>query len=224
MRIVKQISATVLLVMGFWCLARAVETGLDRNPNRLGKRETITAGVLLGVPAVGFGTWLGVDTQLQRKREERDRLQGIFFKLVKAGKGYIAPIRFSMETGLTGEAAIDYLNQRARVYNADFKVDDMGGITYYFNLGNVDTQLLNPAPEQYFDVILEVVPGNKRREIVKTLKQMTGWSWKEVKSFVKAIPQPIQRNVSQKIAEDYKHQLEGLGAQVALILRSHKNS
>ncbi|MEO1350331.1 MAG: ribosomal protein L7/L12 [Cyanobacteria bacterium J06635_15] len=220
MRIVKQISAAVLLVIGFWCLARAVETGLDNNPSRLDKRETVTAGILLGIPAAGFGGWLGLDTHLQRKREERERLQGIFFQLVKAGKGYIAPIRFSMETGLTGEAAIDYLNQRARVYNADFQVDDTGGITYYFNLGKVNTQLLNPSPEQYFDVVLEAVPVYKRREVVKVVQHITGLGWKEVKTLVKTVPQPVQRNASQKVAEDYKRQLESVGAQVALVLRS----
>lgn len=222
MRIVKQLAAVALLVMGFWCLARAVETGLDRNPNRLEKRETVTAGILLGLPAIGFGGWLGVDAHLQQKREERDRLQGIFFQLVKAGKGYIAPIRFSMETGLTGEAAIDYLNQRARVYNADFQVDDTGGITYYFNLGKVNTQLLNPAPEQYFDVILEAVPIYQRREVVKVVQQITGLDWKAVKKLVRTVPQPVQHNASQKVAEDYKRQLESVGAQVALVLKSGK--
>ena len=216
---VRQISAALLLIMGFWCLARSVETALDPDPSRLDKRETITGGILLGIPAVGFAAWLAFDTHLQSQQAEQARLQAIFFQLVKAGKGYIAPIRFSMETGLTGEAAIAYLNQRARVYSAEFNVDDAGGITYYFNLGRVNTQLLRPAANR-FDVILEAVPVYKRREAVKVVQQITGLEWKAVKTLVKNLPQPIQRGAARPLAEDYKQQLESVGAQVALVLSS----
>ncbi|MGP1375288.1 MAG: ribosomal protein L7/L12 [Almyronema sp.] len=219
MRRVKQISAGLLLLVGFWCLARSLETGLDRNPNRLDKRETVLAGILLGVPAVGFGAYLGLDAQLQKKRQERDRLQAIFFKLVKAGKGKVAPLRFAMEANLTGEAAKAYLDERARIYDADFQVDDRGGVFYYFHLGDVDTQLLRPAPAVTFDVILEAVPEYKKREVVRTVQKLTGLSWKDVKALMRKLPQPIQKGAAQTTAEDFKRQLEAVGAQVVLVLR-----
>ncbi|NEQ33633.1 MAG: hypothetical protein F6K04_21995 [Leptolyngbya sp. SIO4C5] len=218
MRRAKQISAGLLL-LGFWCLARAAETGLDRNPNRLDRRETVLAGLLLGIPAVGFGSYLGLDAYLQKKRQERDRLQGIFFKLVKAGKGKVAPLRFAMEANLSGEMAKAYLDERARIYDADFQVDEQGGVSYYFHLGDVDTRLLRPTPEVTFDVILEAVPEYKKREVVRTVQKLTGLSWKEVKALIRDVPQPIQRGASKQTAEEFRRELEAVGAQVALVLR-----
>ncbi len=222
MRIAKQIAAGLLIVVGALCLARALETGLDRNPNRLDKRETITAGLLLGVPAVIGGTWLGVDLRRQRQHQEAERLQGVFFQLVKAGRGKITALRFAMEAHLDGEAAKTYLSDRALEYDATFQVDNEGGITYCFNLGEVDSRLLslNPQLPSTFDVILETFPPAHQREVIQAVQSLTGLDWKAVKALMRRLPQPIQSRVSQSTAETAKTTLEAVGARVALVLNT----
>jgi hypothetical protein len=66
--VTKQGAAAVLLVVGVLCLGRAVETSLDRNPNRIGKRETITAGILLGGTATPGGIALSPECSPPAKK------------------------------------------------------------------------------------------------------------------------------------------------------------
>ena len=148
MKIVKPLGAGILLLLGFVFLGRALETSLDSNPDRLGKRETVTAGVLLGLPAVVGGVWLLVDTRRQQQHAEAERLKAVFFQLVKAGRGNVTALRFSMEAQIDGETAKAYLSDRSREYDATFQVDIEGGITYCFHLGNLDSRLLRPSPQQ----------------------------------------------------------------------------
>ncbi|WP_008312451.1 ribosomal protein L7/L12 [Leptolyngbya sp. PCC 6406] len=215
---VQQIAAGLLLLVGFLCLGRVLETTLDSNPNRVDRRETITAGIVVGVPAIAGGVGLILAAQHQRRRQESERLQGVFFALVKAGRGKVTPLRFAMEAKLTGVQATAYLGDRAREYDATFQVDSEGGITYCFNLGEVDSRLLRSTPEPTFTVVLETVPPAQRRDIIRTLQRLTGKDWKTVKAMVRNPPQPIQVGLSRAIAEDYKQDLERLGAEVVLVL------
>ena len=218
MKIAKPLGAGILILLGFWCLGRVMETALDRSPDRLDKRETITAGVLIGVPATAGGAWLALDTRRQRHLAEGKRLRQIFFKLVKAGRGKVTALRFSMEAQIDGDVAKAYLNTLSREYDATFQVDNEGGITYCFHLGDVDSRLLRPAPQVMFDVILEAVPPVKQREVVQTVQKLTGLEWKAVKALIRDVPQPIQRGASQATAEEFRQALEQVGAQVALVL------
>jgi ribosomal protein L7/L12 len=221
--VIKQGAAAALIVVGVLCLGRAVETGLDRNPDRIDKRDTITAGILLGGTAIPGGIALALSAHRQRKRAGLAQLQSVFFKLVKAGRGKITPLRFAMEAHLTGEAATAYLNDQARQYDATFQVDQEGGITYCFNLGSVDSRRLRPpAPELTFDVILEAVPPIKQREIIRTVQTLTGLDWKAMKALVRRLPQPIQTGASQQTAEDFQRALEAVGAQVVLVLNTQR--
>ncbi len=219
----QQIAATALILVGFLCLGRVVETTLDSNPNRLDRRETITAGVLVGVPAIAGGIGLILLAQHQRRQQESEQLQEVFFALVKAGRGKVTTLRFAMEarqigSKLTGAQATAYLGERAREYDATFQVDSEGGITYCFNLGEVDSRLLRPTPEATFTVVLETVPPAQQRAIIRTLQQLTGQDWKTVKAMVRNPPQPIQVGLFRAVAEDYKRDLERLGAEVVLVL------
>lgn len=299
----KQIGAITLLLLGFIYLGRAVELGLNKDPNILDRRETITAALLLGIPTTTGGSWLLWDSRRQRRRLKAQQLKDVFFQLVKAGRGKVTPLRFSMEAQIDGEEAkaylsdrsveydatyqIDiegnitycfhlgtlnsrllrpetqsatdtakeqllqdiffrlvkagrgkitplrfameaqvdsetakaYLSDRSLEYNATTQVDLNGNITYCFHLGEVDSQLLRAAiPVDTFDVILEAVPSVKQREVVKTVRDLTGLDWSAVKSLVRNVPQPIQQGASRQTAEEFRAALEQVGAQVALVL------
>jgi len=135
---VKSIGAGLLLLLGFWCLGRALETSLNRDPRLLDKRETITAGLLLGVPATTGGSWLLWERRRQRREQAAQHLRQTFFRTVKAGRGQVTPLQFAMAAQVDGDVANAYLRDRSLEYSATFKVDDDGNITYCFHLGNAN--------------------------------------------------------------------------------------
>ena len=66
-----------------------------------------------------------------------------------------------------------------------------------------------------FDVVLKSAGINKL-QVVKTIKEQTGYGLKESKDIVDAAPTFIKRNVDKVIAERIKKELEKIGAIVEL--------
>ena len=74
-----------------------------------------------------------------------------------------------------------------------------------------------PVEEQTeFTVTLEEVPADKKINILKKVREITGLGLKEAKDLVEAAPKPIQENVAKDKAEDIKKQLEEAGAKASI--------
>ncbi len=66
-----------------------------------------------------------------------------------------------------------------------------------------------------FDVILENF-GDKKINVIKVVRQITGLGLKEAKELVEGVPKPIKEAVTKEEAEQIKKQLEEAGAKVAI--------
>lgn len=224
MGLARKTGAIILLLIGFWSLGRSLETALDRNPNRLGKRETITAGLLIGLPATVGGSWLIADARRRKRLQQERHLRQAFFQVLQLGEGKVTPLQLSMAAGLAGEEAKVYLDQRAREFDATFHVEEDGGLVYCFSAGHIESHLLissvEPLAELRFDVILTAVPDYKKRQITGVVQKLTGLDWKAVKTLVKTVPQPIQEGASLTTAREFKRELEAVGAEVIVALKS----
>jgi large subunit ribosomal protein L7/L12 len=66
-----------------------------------------------------------------------------------------------------------------------------------------------------FDVILAAV-GEKKIEVIKEVRAITGLGLKEAKDLVEGAPKPVKEGISKGEAEDIKKKLEGAGAKVEL--------
>lgn len=64
-----------------------------------------------------------------------------------------------------------------------------------------------------FDVILKS-PGERKLDVVKVVKNITGLGLKEAKDLVDKAPQPIKEKISKEEAEQIRQQLAELGADV----------
>ncbi len=64
-----------------------------------------------------------------------------------------------------------------------------------------------------FDVILSQV-GDKKIQVIKSIRAITGLGLKEAKALVDEAPKPIKEGVSKEEAEDIKKQMEEAGATV----------
>ena len=66
-----------------------------------------------------------------------------------------------------------------------------------------------------FDVVLTAA-GDKKVNVIKAVRAITGLGLKEAKALVDEAPSPIKEGASKDEAEDFKKQLEEAGAQVEL--------
>uniref|UniRef100_UPI00158789DB 50S ribosomal protein L7/L12 n=1 Tax=Desulfoluna spongiiphila TaxID=419481 RepID=UPI00158789DB len=66
-----------------------------------------------------------------------------------------------------------------------------------------------------FDVIL-TAPGDKKINVIKEIRAITGLGLKEAKALVDEAPKPVKEGIAKDEAEKVKAQLEEAGAQVEL--------
>ena len=64
-----------------------------------------------------------------------------------------------------------------------------------------------------FDVILETV-GEKKINVIKVVRALTGLGLKEAKDLVDEAPNPVKQGITKDEAEEIKKQLEEAGATV----------
>lgn len=73
-----------------------------------------------------------------------------------------------------------------------------------------------PAEEQTeFDVILQTV-GEKKIQVIKVVRELTGLGLKEAKDLVDGAPKPVKEKVTRQEAEAIKKKLEAEGATVVI--------
>lgn len=139
MKPIKTVAAGLLLAFGFFCLILAVSGLADTDPEE--RKNAAIGGLGFGVPALGLGGWLawglyreGKNKKLALDKEERDRLQGIFFQMIRERNGQITALHFAMETQLSAHQAKQYLEEQAQEFNADFEVSDRGDVVYRFKV------------------------------------------------------------------------------------------
>ena len=66
-----------------------------------------------------------------------------------------------------------------------------------------------------FDLIL-MAAGEKKIQVIKVVRELTGLGLKEAKDLVEAAPKPVKEGVTKDEAEKVKAQLEKAGAKVEL--------
>jgi len=74
------------------------------------------------------------------------------------------------------------------------------------------------APEKEkteFDVILSSI-GEKKIQVIKVVRAITGLGLKEAKEFVESAPKAIKEGIPKEEAENIKKQLEEVGATVEI--------
>ncbi|MCP3941936.1 MAG: 50S ribosomal protein L7/L12 [Desulfobacteraceae bacterium] len=66
-----------------------------------------------------------------------------------------------------------------------------------------------------FDVVLETI-GDKKINVIKEVRAITGLGLKEAKALVEEAPKAVKEGIAKDEAEKIKAQLEGAGAQVSV--------
>jgi large subunit ribosomal protein L7/L12 len=73
-----------------------------------------------------------------------------------------------------------------------------------------------PAEEKTEFTVVLAAAGDKKIEVIKEVRAITGLGLKEAKDLVEGAPKTVKEGVNKKDAEDMKKKLEAAGAKVEL--------
>jgi large subunit ribosomal protein L7/L12 len=220
MELIKKVATSLLLTFGLAVMLLAAYDMLNQQTTPKDKEDAFAALVIFGLPSITLAGWLARLSQ-QEQTENRDRLQSTFFQLLQTGDGKITVLQFAMQTQLPGEAAKQYLDERAREFDATFEVSDQGAVSYCFPGLRPDSTTRFSATDAVpagttFDVILESIPRNQKIAVIKIVRELTRLGLKEAKDLVETTPQPVKTGISWAIAQDIKRKFEAIGAVVKI--------
>ena len=82
-------------------------------------------------------------------------------------------------------------------------------------VGGADSQEAATEEKNEFDVILTSF-GEKKINVIKEIRGITGLGLKEAKEFVESCPKPVKEGILKEEAEDLQKKLEEVGASVEI--------
>ncbi|MDZ8036096.1 MAG: hypothetical protein RMY64_29795 [Nostoc sp. DedQUE08] len=98
-------------------------------------------GLIFGVPTLTLGTWLALGLYRQSRQEKKainqqvsDRLQSIFYEMLQENHGRVTVLGFAIQSQLPAAHARQYLDEKAKEFNANFKVNEEGAVSYHFDV------------------------------------------------------------------------------------------
>ncbi|QIZ72542.1 hypothetical protein [Oxynema aestuarii] len=141
MKAIKKVVAGFLLALGVPLSALAIADIVSQDATHEDKEGAIAALAIFTLPATIAGTSMlwglyrdGRKHDRIAAQQERDRLQHLFYRIVREYDGRIGVLGFAMEAEITGEEAKLFLDEKAREFDASFEVREDGSIYYRFPL------------------------------------------------------------------------------------------
>jgi large subunit ribosomal protein L7/L12 len=129
-----------------------------------------------------------------------------------------------MATKLSVDELLDQIGSLTLLEAADLKkkMEDKFGVTAAAPMamavmpGAAGGAAAAPVEEKTeFDAILSSV-GDKKIEVLKVVRELTGLALKEAKDLVDSAPKPVKEKVKKEEAEQIKAKLEAVGAKVEI--------
>ncbi|MBD2435245.1 hypothetical protein [Nostoc sp. FACHB-110] len=162
MKTAEKLAAGWLLILGFMFLTLSVSAVVEKNnmlkPLPVGDDidsgkdfvnqealymldTTARQSFIFGVPTMIIGGWLSLSLYRQTKREHKalqqemsDRLQSVFYQMLQQNNGRVTVLGFAIQSQLPAPVAREFLDQKAKEFNANFKVNEEGAVSYHFDV------------------------------------------------------------------------------------------
>jgi large subunit ribosomal protein L7/L12 len=119
---------------------------------------------------------------------------------------------------VTKEQVIEFIENMTVLELADFvkELEDKFGVSAAAPVamvagGPVAGGAEEAAEQTEFDVILQS-PGDKKVQVIKAVREITGLGLKEAKALVDGAPAPVKEGIAKDEAEQLKAKLEEVGA------------
>lgn len=94
-------------------------------------------------------------------------------------------------------------------------IEPAGGGVIMAAGGGADTGAAEAEEQTSFDVVLEGF-GDKKIQVIKVIRTMTGLGLKEAKELVESAPKPVKEGVSKEDAEKAKKEIEEAGGAASI--------
>ena len=113
---------------------------------------------------------------------------------------------------------VDELSKLTVVEAADLskQLEEKWGVTAAAPVAAAAAAAAAPAEEKTDFVIFLSAAGDKKINVIKEVRAITGLGLKEAKDLVEAAPKEVKKGVPKKEAEEAKKKLEAAGAKVEL--------
>ena len=113
---------------------------------------------------------------------------------------------------------IDELSKLTVVEAADLskQLEEKWGVTAAAPVAAAGVAAAAPAEEKTDFVIFLSAAGDKKINVIKEVRALTGLGLKEAKDLVEGAPKEVKKGVPKKEAEEAKKKLEAAGAKVEL--------
>jgi large subunit ribosomal protein L7/L12 len=127
-----------------------------------------------------------------------------------------------MSAGISKEDVIEFISNMTVLELSEFvkELEDKFGVSAAAPVAIAAATPAAQAQEEAFektefDVILSAT-GDKKIQVIKVVRAITGLGLKEAKAVVDEVPSPVKEGVSKEEAENIKSQLEEAGATVEI--------
>ncbi len=108
------------------------------------------------------------------------------------------------------------LSELVKAFEEEFGVSAAAPVAAVAAAGAAPAEAEEAQEEQTeFDVIL-TSSGEKKIQVIKVVRELTGLGLKEAKSLVDELPKPVKEKVSKEEAETVKTKLEESGAVIEI--------
>lgn len=163
MKTAEKLAAGWLLTLGFMFLTLSVSAAVEKNsilkpiPTSIDEevyvREfvnkdalylldtTARQSLIFGVPTLILGGWLSLGLYRRSQQEKKainqqlnDQLQFIFYQMLQENQGRMTVTGFAIQSQLPAITARQYLDEKAKEFNANFQVSEEGAISYHFDI------------------------------------------------------------------------------------------
>jgi hypothetical protein len=163
MKTAEKLAAGWLLILGFMFLTTSVSAVITKNTTLkpilpgienedlakdfINKEalyqldNTAAQGLMFGIPTALLGGWLVLGMYKQNRRytkeltqQKYEHLLSQFYQILQTNNGRITLLNFAMQSQLPATEAKQFLDEKAKEFNANFQVNEEGGISYHFEL------------------------------------------------------------------------------------------
>jgi large subunit ribosomal protein L7/L12 len=132
--------------------------------------------------------------------------------------------RIEMAENITKQDVVDFISGMTVLELSEFvkELEEKFGVTAAapmammgpaMGAGQAQTEKVEEKTE--FDVILSAI-GDKKIQVIKVVRAITGLGLKEAKELVDKAPNPVKEGIPKEEAENIKGQLEAEGATVEI--------